>query len=169
MLTACSSMEITHDWDVEADFSRYHTYRWMPVAAAPAGQDADAARASNTLLDRRIRSAVDAAMASKGYGVAPGSPDVLVAYHTGLKDRVDVTDWGYVYSGEYWGWTGRDIDVQNVTEGTLIVDLVDASTHELLWRGMASGEVNPDRSPQERDRAMHELVARMFEKYPPKR
>lgn len=169
MTAACASVDIHHDWDVTADFTRYHTYQWMPAAPAPEPKDAKAAQAANTLLDRRIRAAVDAAMASRGFTADPAEPDVLVVYHTATDEKMDITDWGYSYSGDYAGWEGRDIDVQNYTEGTLVVDLVDAGTRGLVWRGVATGEVHPEREPEERDRAMRELVAKMFEKYPPRR
>lgn len=169
LMAACASVDITHDWDVTADFSRYRTYDWMPSQPAPQTADAAAALSHNTLLDRRIRAAVDAALAARGLHADAAGPDVRVLYHTGIEEKMDITDWGYVYSGEYWGWAGRDIDVQNFTDGTLVVDLVDAETKQLVWRGVATGEVHPDRSPAERDRAMQELVAKMFEKYPPTR
>ena len=168
LFAACSSYDIHHDYDVEADFSRYRTWGWMP-AAPEAAQDVDAARASNSLVDRRIRAAVDAALTAKGLTADETAPDVLVVYHTGLKDKVDITDWGYSYSGTYWGWAGRDIDAQNYTEGTLIVDLVDASSRQLVWRGSATGVVDPARTPEERERAVREIVAKMFDKYPPRR
>jgi hypothetical protein len=169
LLSACSSYEIGHDYDVEADFDQYRTYRWMPLAPDSTAQGAAAARTQNTLLDKRIRGAVDESLAAKGFTPDEDDPDVLVVYHTGLKDRVDVTDWGYTYSGSYWGWAGRDVDVYNYTEGTLIVDLVDAGSKQLVWRGSATGVVRADRSPEERDRVMKDVVAKMFAKYPPRR
>jgi len=169
MTTACSSVAVYHDYDVEADFSRYRTYQWLPSAPDSTLRGTDAALTGNTLLDRRIRNAVDAAMGAHGFTVAPGDPDLLVAYHTGLKDRMEITDWGYTYSGEYAGWVGRDVDVQNFTEGTLIIDLLAPGTRQLVWRGTATGEIHPRSKPEERDRAMKELVARMFKDYPPHR
>jgi hypothetical protein len=169
MLTACSTVRYSHDWDVEADFGGYHTYAWLPVPPDTTVLDADAARARGSLVDRRVRSAVDAAMASRGFKLDEDRPEVVVVYHTGLKDQMNITDWGYSYAGNYWGWEGRDVDVENYTEGTLLVDLLDSATKQLVWRGMATGEIHPQRTPQERDRIMMEVVAKMFEKYPPRR
>jgi hypothetical protein len=168
-VAACSSVAVYHDYDVEADFTRYKTYQWVPSDPDSTLPGTDAALASNTLLDRRIRDAVDAAMGAHGFTIAHGDPDLLVAYHTGLKDRMEITDWGYTYSGEYAGWVGRDVDVQNFTEGTLIIDLITPDTRQLVWRGTATGEIHPGSKPEERNRAMKALVARMFEDYPPRR
>jgi len=165
---ACSSVEVHNDFDVEANFAAYHTYNWIaqPVNATGSAQ---AAQERNTLLDKRIRSAVDAQMAAKGFRLEASSPDLLVVYHTGLADKVSVTDWGYTYAGSYWGWAGRDIDVSTYTEGTLIVDLVEAAGKELVWRGSATGTVDPSASPEKRERRLNDAVARMFTQYPPKR
>ncbi|MDH4038218.1 MAG: DUF4136 domain-containing protein [Candidatus Krumholzibacteria bacterium] len=169
LLTACATVQYSHDWDVTADFGRYRTYAWMPAPPDSTPANADAARAGGTLIERRVRAAVDAAMLAHGFSADEDHPDVRVAYHTGLKDKMNITDWGYPYAGNYWGWEGRDVDVENYTEGTLVVDLLDADSHDLVWRGMASGEIHPRSTPQERDHAMKQIVAKMFEEYPPKR
>lgn len=167
-LAACSSYDIRHDWEIGADFASYHTYDWIPQTPDSTLTGADAARQANTLLDRRVRTAVDREMRAKGFVRNDEHPDLLVVYHTGTKDKVDATDWGYSYSGSYWGWVGRDIDVYSYTEGTLLVDLVDARTRALVWRGSATGVVRPQRSPEERTRIINEVVQKMFREYPPK-
>jgi hypothetical protein len=165
---ACSSVEVHYDYDVEADFSAFRTYAWIPQPASTGG-GAEAARQRNTLLDKRVRAAVDAQMATKGFRLDEANPDVLVVYHTGLADKVEVTDWGYTYAGSYWGWAGRDIDVSTYTEGTLIVDLVEAASKELVWRGSAVGTVDPSASPEQREERLNDAVARMFANYPPRK
>jgi hypothetical protein len=123
-LSACTSYQVEHDWDVEAPFGDYHTYAWMERAPTPdrASQDATDARLHSDLLDRRIRGAVDESMKQKGMAVA-AEPDLRVVYHVQLEDKIDVTDWDYEYSGSYWGWGDRDIGVYTREEGTLLVDL----------------------------------------------
>jgi Domain of unknown function (DUF4136) len=165
---ACSSVEVHNDFDVDANFAAYHTYAWITQPANATG-NAQAAQERNTLLDKRIRNAVDAQMAAKGFHAEASAPDLLVVYHTGLADKVSVTDWGYTYAGSYWGWAGRDIDVSTYTEGTLIVDLVDAASKELVWRGSATGTVDPSASPEKREQRLNDAVARMFSNYPPRR
>ncbi|HEX5130990.1 MAG TPA: DUF4136 domain-containing protein [Candidatus Krumholzibacteria bacterium] len=168
-LASCSSYEINHDYDVEAPFAEYHTYDWMPARPDTAASGADAALTHNALLDRRVRDAVDASLAEKGFARDTTHPDLLVAYHAGIKDRMDITDWGYDYSGDYSGWVGRDIDVLNYSEGTLLVDLLSAESGNLVWRGIATGALETGRSPETRERTIHEAVAKMFRGYPPRR
>jgi hypothetical protein len=89
----CSSMDFNHDWDRDADFPSYSTYAWLNVPTTAVG-DAQTARRKNTLLDKRIKSAVDAEMKTKGFSIDAESPDLLAVYHVGVQDKVNVTDWG---------------------------------------------------------------------------
>ncbi|HEU4929094.1 MAG TPA: DUF4136 domain-containing protein [Candidatus Krumholzibacteria bacterium] len=169
LFLGCSQYDIKSDYDLDSNFAAFRTYAWMtPATTSEGATSANTAIQRNTLLDKRIRSAVDAAMASKGFTVNDENPDVLVVYHTGMQNKVDVTDWGYSYAGSYWGWAGRDIDVYNYTEGTLIVDLVNSQTKQLAWRGSATGVVEPGRSPEEVQERINDVVTKIFDNYPPK-
>ena len=169
LLLGCSQYDIKSDYDVDSNFSAFKTYAWMTEPTTAEGAtSANTAMQRNSLLDKRIRGAVDAAMASKGFSVNTETPDVLVVYHTGMQNKVDVTDWGYSYAGSYWGWAGRDIDVYNYTEGTLIVDLVNTQTKQLAWRGSATGVVEPGRSPEQVQERINDVVTKIFDNYPPK-
>jgi hypothetical protein len=169
LLAGCSSYDIKYDYDMDSNFSNYKTYKWLP-RATPANGSAEAAMQNNSLLDNRIRGAVDTQMAAKGFTVTEGEPDVYVVYYTGLKDKVDVTDWGYTYAGSYWGGgLGRNVDVYQYTEGTLIVDIVNAPTKQLAWRGSATGVVEPGRTPEQMEARVNDVVARIFANYPPKK
>ncbi|HXV13899.1 MAG TPA: DUF4136 domain-containing protein [Candidatus Krumholzibacteria bacterium] len=169
LVAGCSSYDIKYDYDVDSNFAAYRTYAWIPQKISETGTSASVAMQRNTLLDKRIRSAVDANLAAKGMTVSEEAPDLLVVYHTGMQNKVDVTDWGYSYAGSYWGWAGRDIDVYNYTEGTLIVDLVSSQTKQLAWRGSATGVVDPGRSPEEVQERINDVVSQIFANYPPKK
>ena len=57
--------------------------------------------------------------------------------------------------------------VRPVTTGTLVVDLVNAKTNQLMWRGSGSDTITGD--PEDTQRTINEVVYRMFAEYPPKR
>jgi hypothetical protein len=48
------------------------------------------------------------------------------------------------------------------TEGTFIIDIIDASTHEILWRGWAQTPVDED----DIDRSIKTYIHNIFTKYP---
>jgi hypothetical protein len=170
ILAGCSSYDIKYDYDMESNFSAFHTYKWIDRTVTNANGTASQAMQSNSLLDKRIKSAVDTQMAAKGFTLTEGTPDVFVVYYVGLKDKIDVTDWGYTYAGSYWGGgLGRNVDVYQYTEGTLIVDMVNASNKELTWRGSATGVVEPGNPPEKVEARINDVVARIFKNYPPKK
>ena len=169
LFTGCSQYDINYDYDVESDFAAYRTYSWIPITINEGSTNAATAAQSNTLLDSRIRSAVNTNMTAKGFTKNDENPDILVVYHTGMQNKVDVTDYGYTYAGSYWGWAGNDVDVYSYTEGTLLVDLVDAKTKKLAWRGSASGVVEPGNSPEKITENINSVVEQIFANYPPKK
>jgi hypothetical protein len=170
LLAGCSSgYDIKYDYDVDSNFSAFHTYKWMARTVTNANGSAAVAQQNNSLLEKRIHNAVDTQMAAKGFTQTEDNPDVLLVYYVGLKDKIDVTDWGYTYAGSYWGGgLGRNVDVYQYTEGTLIVDMVNGATHQLAWRGSATGVVEPDNPPEKVEARINDVAARIFKNYPPK-
>lgn len=167
-LTGCSSITVNYDYDSEVDFTKYKTFGWMARADQAPANAAEAQTASD-LLDRRIRNSVDAELASRGLVMADTQPDLEVVYHVGAQDKIQVTDWGYRYSDYYWGYGGRQIDVNQYTEGTLVIDLVDSATSNLVWRGSGTGVVDgAQRTPEEMQAKMNGIVAKIMKSFPPK-
>ena len=162
--TGCASVEIDHDFDVNADFTAYKTFYWVPSTVATT-TTTTTSRPSG-LLDARIRKAVDSQMEAKGFTKNDTGPDVYVNYYAGAKDVVQVTDMGYGYG--YRGWGGGAVDVSTYTEGTLVVDIFDSKTKQLVWRAVATGAVDPGASPEKQEANVNNVVAQMFLAYPPK-
>lgn len=166
-LAGCSSISVNYDYDSEVDFTRYRTFGWMSRADQQPGNAAEA-RTSGDLLDRRIRSAVESVLAARGLAPSNAQPDLEIVYHVGAQDKIQVTDWGYRYSDYYWGYGGRQIDVYQYTEGTLVIDLVEAATDNLVWRGSGSGVVDQtQRTPEEMQARMNDIVAKIMKSFPP--
>jgi hypothetical protein len=163
-----TSIQTNYDYDVNANFERYGTYDWIPQPETKAGS-AQQARQSSDLLDKRIKNHVNAALKEKGMALDTNAPDMLVVYHVGVQDKVQVTDWGYRYSDYYWGWGGREIDVYNYEQGTLILDFIDATTENLVWRGAGSVALDGNTNPEKQDELVRKVVGKIMSKYPPSR
>lgn len=169
ILAACaSSPAIKSDYDHQADFSRYRTFGYMsPLGTDKAGY--------STLLTERLKDATRGQMEMRGYVYNAANPDLLVNFNGKLQQKTQVTEappppmgpyYGY-RTGFYGGWPGYGWGdtVYQYTEGTLNIDLIDARRKQMVWEGVAVGEVrNPDTatSPQNIDKA----VAGIFAKYP---
>ncbi len=60
-----------------------------------------------------------------------------------------------------------EIIAHTVTQGTLVIDLVDASTGELVWHGWAHDTLDPTLTTEERERKVEEAVAAILARFPP--
>lgn len=158
LLFACSSVSTNYDYDTSYDFAKLKTYRWADI---PSKADA------NPLVVQRVGAAVERELKAKGYAPAEGAPDFLVATYVGRQSRIQVTDWGYGY-GPRGAWYGGGVDVYQYEEGSLIVDIVDARSKQLVWRGTATSIIDPGATPEERTERINEAVAKIFGDFPPK-
>ena len=165
MLIGCSGIAVTYDYDQKEDFAKLKKYSWMQQPKSVAA-DVQAVQLNNSLFDKRLKEAVNEAMRAKGLQLVDNNPDFLIVYHTGVKDRVNITDWGYGY-GPYWGPWGGPIDVQQYTEGTLILDFVDAENNQLVWCGTATKALTGKPSPEKAEQVIKQVVEKLLVNYPP--
>jgi hypothetical protein len=175
VLAGCSTIQVSEDFDRGAAFNTYKTFAWMPKPEKMP-ESARAAIDDNPLLGKRIQEIADEILAGKGMTLAKENPDLLINYYVGFKNRVDITGWGYWYGprwGYYWPYLGP-YDDYTYTQGTLILDFVDAKTHELVWRGVGdkalydyyySGAANRNFN----DRELMRILTKMLDQYPPSR
>jgi hypothetical protein len=163
------------DFDPTADFARYHTYYWA------GGKDARGRSSfENSLIDKRIKDMIGTQLWARGLGeVAENAkPDLVVLYWIGAKDKTSVeaapsstmsakVAWNHYdpYWGGRWGRTYDDVVLRNYTEGTLIVDLIDASTKELAWRAYLVQTVSND--PRKTAQRAEANAMTAFAQYPP--
>jgi len=154
LLTSCSSVVVKSDYDPETNFTQYKTFDFMPHPNKPG---------ANPFNQKRIEAAVEQALVAKGFQKQDsGRPDLLVAYHTNVRDKIDVDTYGYRY-GRYGRRVGTYTTVREYQQGTLVIDFVDAQSKDLVWRGWAKGEVNDSVSKEKVD----DTVAKILAKYPP--
>jgi len=178
-VAACApSPKIGYDFDRSADFSAYHSYAWLSGDQEKTGDR----RADSSSVDMRIRIAVGTQLRLKGYRPLPeGKPDFYVAYQVGLKDTSPNISTQY-YSDGMAGHAfthsadtrsaGKSESAINETPsyltGSLLIDIIDAASHKLVWRGTAAGEVDPGLTSQQRDERTKAIVHKILSYFPPK-
>lgn len=165
LLAGCSAVSVNADYDSATDFAALRTWSWHSQEL-PAGLD--------ELTNRRIRAALEPALASRGLvaAAAGAKADVLVAYHVEVRQRVEsdpVTyGMGYGWRGGYAG-VATGGQVRTYDEGTLHVDLVAPDGKTLLWRGSGTRVLAEKASPKEREERIREAVTKILEQFPPER
>ncbi len=162
LITSCSSVRVATDYDTKADFNQYQTFAFYKP-----GID----KASISDLDKkRIMRAIEAELLAKGMQKS-STPDVLVSIFTKSRERINVNDnnwgWGFGWGWSPWMWGGAGrLNVNQYTEGTLFIDIIDASKKELIWQGIGSGAL-AFRNIEKREARIKEFVKEILEKYPP--
>ena len=165
-VSGCSSLSVNYDYDQDAHWSKYRTYGWMETPERDSNPTAPLA--DSGLLGQRIRNSINLVMADRRISTS-NDPDLLVIYHLGSQEKIQVTDWGYRYSDYYWGYGGRQIDVYQFTEGSLVIDLVDAETQNLVWRGTGTKVIDQSqKSPEEMQDRANKIIRKIMESFPPK-
>ena len=158
VLAACSSLQTTADYDRQVDFSRYHTFAFKSV------QDLH-----NDIMTRRIESALADGLTARGLIRDDANPDLWVVSHVRLSHETVIYTWdtGWGYGWRWHGPGGAISTVDQIPIGTLILDLVDSRVNQLVWRGTATGTLDPKAGADERDRRLRHAVAEMLKAYPP--
>jgi hypothetical protein len=123
----------------------------------------------NSIANRVLRQAIVLGLASQGYVVDETDPDFTVAVYASAREKLQVTYWdyGYPWRPRWWSGWGRGRigpTVTEYTEGTVIIDVIDPASRDLLWRGRGVALVSDD----EREYLKHlrNTVAAILEKFP---
>jgi len=147
------------------ELSRYRTYDWGPADALPTG---DPRLDKDPDFRDHLEGAVEKQLAAKGFVRATqetGRPDLLLHYHASIDTRIDVgqteREYGACRNGDCQSW------VVNYEAGTLVLDMVDAKSERLIWRGWAQDSVAPMLADRNRMRQkIQEAVGRMMGRFP---
>jgi hypothetical protein len=165
-LTACATaISVSSHVERGLDFSRYRSFAWGPADALPTG---DPRLDQNPFFKDQVQGAVEKQLALHGIPVTVGDADLLIHYHANITRRIDPNQadraYGYCASGDC---APMQVDYE---AGTLVLDLIDARTNRLVWRGWAQNSVedllhDPDRMAK----AIQDGVTRMLQRLPPAR
>ncbi len=162
LLFACksSAQQVKTDYDRSTNFAQYKTYSWEQV------------KTKDTLDVDRIKAAVNAALAAKGWTQVDSGGDVSVVAVEMTHDQQTLNTF-YDGFGGGWGWRrfggGGFGNATTTTEtykvGTLVVDLFDTKTKQLIWRGSSSDTLsnNSDKNIKNLDKG----AEKMFKHFPP--
>ncbi|CAL2103610.1 conserved exported protein of unknown function [Tenacibaculum sp. 190130A14a] len=164
LVTSCSSVKVATDYDTKANFNNYKTFAFYKTGI-------DKAPISD-LDKKRIMRAVEAELVAKGM-TKSSNPDVLVSLFTKSRERININDnnfgwgWGYGWGWNPWMWGGANrLNVNQYTEGTLFLDIIDAKNKELVWQGIGTGALKI-RNAEKKEERIKEFVKEIMSKYPP--
>jgi Domain of unknown function (DUF4136) len=152
------AQQVKTDYDRAANFSKYKTYSWEKV------------QTPDPLWVDRIKAAVNAALAAKGWTQVESGGDISIIAmeinrnHQTLNTFYDDFGGGWRWRG-FGGFGESTTTPETYTVGTLVVDLFDAKTKMLVWRGVSSGMLS-DKSDKN-IKNLSKGVEKMFQHFPP--
>ncbi|MCP4897806.1 MAG: DUF4136 domain-containing protein [bacterium] len=162
----CSSITAHVDYDRTVDMDSYKTFTYQTT---PDTSMED----TSPLMHRHVVAAIERKLTEGGMQKVDDNPDLYVTYHTAEREelRVNSNHYGYGYGGG-WGWDpywggryggmgmgGTSTTVTQYTKGTLIIDVWDASTKNIIFRGTAESVVkeNPEKSKAQIDASLDKI------------
>lgn len=145
------AQKVNTDSDPAAPFSSFKTYAWTVGTPSP-----------NPLGDQRIHDSVDRQLAAKGLTKRADNPDLVVATHVMTHEERQLVANGFGYG--WYGGLGTTVTEQTYVQGTLVVDLYDAHTKKMVWRGTATDTASD--KADKNTKKVNKALAKMFERYP---
>jgi hypothetical protein len=135
LLAGCAARTVSSHVELNADFANYRTYDWGPADALPTG---DPRLDNNEFLRDYIQGAIEKELAARHLTLVSNDPDLLIHWHTTVARELDVEAHRREYYGNPNGQASSyEPEIVEYEIGTLLIDVVDARTSKLLWRGWA--------------------------------
>ncbi len=164
VLTGCVTMKVASQLESGVDITSYRTFAWGPPEAGPTG---DARLDNNPFFHDYLKNAVNMQLVRKGFQVAPAAgaaPDLLLHYHASVNQRIDIVEVDRLQGYCYQDCRPGIIDYE---QGTIVIDVVDAKSKKVIWRGWAQDIMQGLIDNQVRlEREIDQVVTRMLESFP---
>lgn len=163
-----TAQSVRVNWNKSAPFSDYKTYEWIPSK-----------NDNHPFYRQYVGEYVNYNLKKKGLRQvsADQSPDLLVTYHFLTQEMMDTETNGFGtggWGGWGWGWgmgMGGMYDTTTTqvprTMGLLTIDIIDARTRKIVWRGQAT-EDNVIKNSKGEEKDVAKSVRKMLDHFPPK-
>jgi hypothetical protein len=161
--------DVSYNFDQQADFAKYKTYKWVQV------KDAEQI---DPLTAQQITAALEKNLALKGLTRVEGDgADLFIAYQVAVakEKQIQTMDtgmygagWGPRYYGGYYGGGMSTTTSSTIYVGSVALDMYDAVGKNLVWRGLASKQIDTKANPEKRAKNLDKGAAKMLKNYPPK-
>ena len=139
------------DYDHNFNLSKLKTYAFAPQLRKPSDP-----LAASPINDRRIHDALDSQLRVNGLAES-SQPDFVISYFVTTRKNLDIQD----NRLGFFQRMGGSINVNQITEGTIVVVFVDSSSNQEVWRGYVSGTINP----KDLDKDVNKGITKLVQKF----
>jgi len=162
LVVSCSAglaQDVTSNSMPGTDFTKYHTYKWVTI---------EGATYPNQIVDAQIKDAIDSQLAAKGLTkTTDEKADLYVGYQVSINQQ---TQWNAYGMGGGLRWGGGMATAQSATIniGTLVLDMYDPSTKQLVWTGRATKTLDPSANQEKKQKNLNKAMQKLLKNFPPK-
>jgi hypothetical protein len=148
--------------DVKVDYDKDANFGAMKTFALKMGTGW-----GNPLGEKRVTAEIEEALTAKGWSKAPeASADALVVLHGASQTKRNLNTFYSGMGGYRWGGFGSaQTTVSEYNVGTLVVDIFDAKSKSLVYRGTASDELSD--KPEKNQKKLDKAATKLFKDFPP--
>jgi hypothetical protein len=159
---ACSlapAQDVSYNSMPGTDFSKYHTYKWVPI---------EGGAHPNQIVDAQIKASIDSQLAAKGLTKTDGEKaDLYVGYQTSINQQKQWNAYG-MGGGLRWGGGMATAQSSTIDIGTLVLDMYDPATKQLVWTGRATKTLDPGAKQEKQQKNLDKAMQKLLKNYPPK-
>jgi hypothetical protein len=168
--TTVLAQDVRYNFDKSADFTKYKTYKFVPIKGATPVND---------LVDKQIKDALEAQLSQKGLSKVDGdNADLYIGYQTAIGQEKSFTSydsggWGYGPGWGRGGWYGgggggmTTGQTSTIYTGQIAIDMYDSAQKDLVWRGVVSKTIDTKAKPDKQQKNLTKALTKLFKKYPP--
>jgi hypothetical protein len=161
-LLACAmtpAQDVTTNAMPGTNFSNYHTYKWVTI---------EGASHPNQIVDAQIRQAIDSQLAAKGFTKTDGDKaDLYIDYQVSVTQERQWNAYG-MGGGLRWGGGMATAQASTINIGTLVLDMYDPSTKQLVWTGRATKTIDPSSNQEKNQKNLNNAMKKLLKNFPPK-
>jgi len=159
-----AAANVSTDYDHNANFRGYHTFSFAKV------------QTSDPFFEQRVKDEITKDLTQAGWQPVPSGGDVAITAIGGVHDKAEYNTFYDGLGGMGWGWRGwggwgggwgtTQTTVHEVPVGTLMVDMYDASTHQMIWRGRSQSDLS--NKSDKNTKTLDKDIDKMLNGFPPK-
>ena len=169
---ACSGVKVTTDVDKTADFTKYETVSYL-------GWQEDIDKVINEFDQERIRSVLKAEMEKRNIKIVDQDGDMVLSIFLVSDKKTSITAYTNYYGGGAGygygrgrrgrgGWGGGHATTtyseSDYVEGTMVFDVFDLESKDLVWQGVGVGTIKEN--PEKREKSLPKAVATVLKDFP---
>jgi len=157
--TVTPAQDVTSNSMPGADFSKYHTYKWVPIEGAVQ---------PNQIVDAQIKQSIDSQLATKRLTKTDGEKaDLLIGYQVSIDQEKQWNAYG-MGGGPRWGGGMATAQQSTISIGTLVLDMYDPSNKQLVWTGRVSKALDPSANQGKKQKDLDKAMQKLLKAFPPK-